>query len=56
MSRRSRAIGMRLLAGVLWGLIVTGAEVSILPLEAMPWRGQLFCNNNTGKGNIAWRA
>jgi hypothetical protein len=20
------------------------------------WRGQLFCNNNTGKGNIAWRA
>jgi hypothetical protein len=21
-----------------------------------PWRGQLFCNNSTGKGNIAWRA
>ena len=22
----------------------------------LPWRGQLFCNNNAGKGNIAWRA
>jgi hypothetical protein len=22
----------------------------------LPCRGQLFCNNSTGKGNIRWRA
>lgn len=41
MSRRSHPVGMRILAGVLWGVIVTAAEISILPIEGLSWRDQL---------------
>ena len=32
------------------------AAVPRLAQVRHPRRGQLFCDNNTGKGNIAWRA
>jgi hypothetical protein len=36
-----RRLASRVILGLLWGLIVTAAEVSILPFETMSWRDQL---------------
>lgn len=41
MTRSWRRIVTWLTLGLLWGLIVTASEISILPVEAMAWRDQL---------------
>jgi hypothetical protein len=48
MSRRAHPIATRLLAGALWGLIVTAAEVSILPVQTLSWSDQVSVAASVG--------
>jgi len=41
MTRRLRPLMMRLLAGILWGLIIGCAEIPILPIERLPLADQV---------------